>query len=83
MSMTPSERGASVARQIAGEIRAEMARQGMSQQALADRIGVGQPYISRRLAPDATVAVDVVDLVRIAEALNVTPQKFLPVEVAA
>lgn len=54
--------------------------QDLSQADLADRVGEGQPWISRRLS--GTVIVDVVELGRIAAALGVPVAQLLPVDPA-
>lgn len=72
---------------VAAEVRAEMARQGLSQQALADKLGWTQPRLSRRIAAEGSkyplVPFDVVELADVAEALGVAVAKLMPVEVAA
>ncbi|CPT76872.1 Uncharacterised protein [Mycobacteroides abscessus] len=54
----------------AAEVRAEMARQGCTQAALAERINRDQHFISRRLSGKVSFTVD--ELACVAEALNVT-----------
>jgi len=63
---------------IAAEVRAEVARQDLTQQQLADRIGppASQWWVSRRLTGDVAIAAD--ELVKIANALGVPVTKFLP-----
>lgn len=60
---------------MAAEVRAEMARQRVSQTALAEKLEVSQPYISRRLTGD--VSFDVDELAAVAEALDVPLEQFL------
>ncbi|MGC5664958.1 helix-turn-helix domain-containing protein [Micromonospora sp. WMMD723] len=62
-------------------VRVEMARQRMSQTKLAELTGFTQAYISRRMTGETPF--DVVDLERIAGALNVPPSAFFPAPVAA
>lgn len=69
---TPFEKG------VASEVRAEMARQQVSQQALADKLGWTQPKVSRRIS--GAVPFDVAELNAIATALGVPVVQFLPVE---
>lgn len=69
----------SLAGQTAREIRAEMGRQGVSQETLAVRLGWTQRSLSRRLTGD--VAVDMSELERIAEALAVPVARLIPAEV--
>jgi transcriptional regulator with XRE-family HTH domain len=66
---------------VAAEVRAELARQRMSQQLLAAKLGVSQQWVSRRIA--GTVAFDVNELARIAGLLGVPMSQFLPVPAAA
>jgi hypothetical protein len=64
-----------------------MARQGISQQALADRLGWPQARVSRRIAVDGgknpTIPFDVAELADVARALGVPVTRFLPAEVTA
>lgn len=60
---------------VAAEIRAEMARQRMTQTALADALKVSHAYVYRRLSGDTPAALTpltLVDVSRIADALGVT-----------
>lgn len=67
---------------IAANVRAEVARQNLTQQQVADRIGgVGQWWVSRRLTGDTTITAE--DLARFAEALNVPVTQLLINGVAA
>jgi transcriptional regulator with XRE-family HTH domain len=59
---------------VAAEVRAEMARQRMSQQELARRLGVAQQTISRRHTGE--VPWDVSELLAVAELLNVPVSLF-------
>lgn len=52
------------------EIKAEMARQSLSQTALASRLGWKQQYLSRRLTRQTSITLDELEL--IAAALNVS-----------
>lgn len=80
MRLTPTEPGELVARRVAAEVRAEMFRQGLSQQALADRLGWPQPRLSRRIADGKTalIPLDVVELEAIAAALGIPSSQLLP-----
>lgn len=69
---TPSE----IHEAVAAEVRAELARQQMSQSELARRLGVNQPWISRRLI--GTVPLDVRELAQIAEILRIPTTRFFP-----
>lgn len=69
---------------IAAEVRAELGRQGISQQVLADRLGWSQIRVSRRVSSGKTaVPFTVVELAVVAAALNVPFAQFLPAELAA
>ncbi|MDO5535225.1 MAG: helix-turn-helix transcriptional regulator [Propionibacteriaceae bacterium] len=63
MSTTPSVR-------VGANVRAEMARKGMTQTQLAGQIGITQAQISKRLS--GQIAFDVNELVAVAAALDVT-----------
>lgn len=66
---------------VAAEVRAEMARQGISQTTLAERLGWLQNRLSRRLTDGKTAVPFTVDeLVNVASALNVPLTRFLPDE---
>jgi transcriptional regulator with XRE-family HTH domain len=56
---------------IRTEIRAEMARQRLSQQNLADKLGWGQTVVSKRLTGKVAITAD--EVKQIADALGVTP----------
>jgi transcriptional regulator with XRE-family HTH domain len=63
------------------EIRAEMARQRRSANALAADLGVSDMYLSRRLS--GRVPFDLADLERVATALRVPVDQLLLIGVAA
>lgn len=67
-----------LAGRIAQEIRAEMSRQGVTQEALAARLGWTQRRISYRLTADHPV--DATELEEIAAALDVPVTQLLPAE---
>lgn len=54
---------------VAANVRAELARKGITQTDLAAKLDKSQPFISRRLS--GRVAFDVSDLADIAEVLNI------------
>lgn len=60
---------------VAAEIRAEMARQKLTQEALGQKVGLRQDQISRRLKCE--VPITVAELGRIADALGVPATHFL------
>lgn len=66
----------SLPERVTGEIRAELARRRMTQQALADKLGVSNMWVWRRLKADATT-LDVADLERIAAALDLPVSHFI------
>ena len=59
---------------ITDSVRAEMTRQGLTQLQLAERMKVGQWWVSRRLNSDISASA----LLRFAEALDVPVTTFLP-----
>jgi transcriptional regulator with XRE-family HTH domain len=61
---------------VRAEIRAEVARQALTQQQVADRLGERQWWVSRRLTGENPI--EVLDLVRIASALGVPIEQFIP-----
>lgn len=61
---------------VSSELRAEMARQQMSQRRLAELLGVDQAVISRRLA-GRPQSFTTAELDRIAEILGVPVDRFL------
>lgn len=67
--------GSSLRHAVAAEVRAEMARQRVSQSELARRIGEGQPWVNRRVNGDLSFDLD--DLERCAIALDVPISTFL------
>lgn len=77
MTAAAPETPATLSDALAGEIRARLARLGKSQKALAAEIGASEIWLSRRISPTRTVALDVDDLVLIARALDTTPTELL------
>lgn len=69
LSVTPMRQ------RVAEEVRVLLARRQMSASELARRIGLTQPYMSRRLTGE--IAFDVDDLEVIAAALGVKPAELL------
>lgn len=61
---------------VAAEVRAEVARQALTQQQVADRLGEKQYWVSRRLTGETKWEVS--DLVRVASALGVPITQFIP-----
>lgn len=62
-------------RRVAANLRAELARQGMTQDDLAAALGVSQQAISRRLLGRGSLTVD--DLEALARVLDTTPERLL------
>jgi len=55
-----------LARTATDEIRAEMARQRLSQMQLAERCKRSQPWLSRRLAGEVPLTLDDLDVIAVA-----------------
>lgn len=66
-----------VTRDVAGEIRAVAARQGVSHAELARRIDRPPMWVSRRLSPVQALVMSVHDLTLMADALGVDPAEVL------
>jgi L-alanine-DL-glutamate epimerase-like enolase superfamily enzyme len=62
-------------RRVAGEIRAEIARQGLTQRAVAERCARSGQWLSYKL--NGTSAITIADVELIARVLNVPAAKFL------
>ena len=76
MTTTPI-RPSSPSRFLAGEIRAEMARQGLSQRDLAERLGFTHPWVTRRIGRNAVTDFTLEDLVKVSEALGVKAEDLV------
>ena len=72
--------GIPVAALLGAEIRAERARQGWTQAALAERVGVEQRTISRWETGQARIRME--DFVSVALALSVSPGTLLDAALA-
>lgn len=82
MTMTPgSATRASLNAQVAAEVRAEMGRRGMSNAELARLLGVSEAWTTRRLGKRADTALNLVDLQRIAAALNTPLATFFTAQI--
>lgn len=66
---------------VASEVRVEMARQQISQSALAERLGWTQQRVSRRIS--GATPFDVAELEAVAGALGVPVLRLLPVSEVA
>ena len=75
---TPTRTPSQLSERVASEIRAEMARKGISQSNLAVSLGESQSWLSRRTntGPGRT-PLDLNDLERIAAALEVTANDLI------
>jgi len=71
MTVTP---GAEASQRVAAEIRAEMARQQMTQTTLAKELGVVRQWLYRRLSGETPLTID--DVANIAQALGVPASNF-------
>ena len=60
---------------VAAALRAEMARQGISQRQLADQLGHTQQWIQQRASGKTPITSD--DFRRLAAVLGITPREFL------
>jgi transcriptional regulator with XRE-family HTH domain len=67
---------------VASGVRAEMARRGLSQQQLADKAGISQQTLSRRIRIDSPTPFDTDELERVAAALDVPVEQLLATPVA-
>lgn len=64
--------------QVAAAVRAELARAGRNQQALAAHLHLSQPAVSRRVSGAVSFSID--ELVSIAQFLRVDVALFIPAE---
>lgn len=69
--------GEDFTRRVAAEVRAEMARQLMSQDKLGQLSGIPQSTLSRRLSGDPRWPFDTNELAAVAEALGVPVEQFM------
>lgn len=67
----PAKRAGDVSRRVSEEVRVVLLRKGLEQQDLAEKLDVYDSWLSRRFKGQTPFTVD--DLVRIADALEVTP----------
>lgn len=66
--------GEAFTERVAAEVRAELARQRVSQETFSQRIGMSQSTLSRRLTGE--IPFDTTELARVAEALGVPVSQF-------
>ncbi len=76
MARTRTPTADTPAAEIARAVRAEMARRGITQETLADRLGLTQRAMSRRLTADTSFRAE--ELAAIAEVLGVPVDVLLP-----
>lgn len=74
MKESPHSRGEDAGQLVVGEIRAELARQRVSQSELAARLGVSRAYVTRRLSDHTPLSIT--DLANIADLLGVPVANF-------
>lgn len=67
--MSETSSGLSADALVAAEIRAELARQRITNGALAEKLGVSRAYLSRRLNGDTPLSIP--DVAAIAEVLGI------------
>ena len=61
---------------VAGEVRAAIARKGVTQSEVAQLVGMSSTSMSRKLAGANALTVD--ELIAIANALDVSPSSLIP-----
>lgn len=81
MSETPTNSSQTLTQRVAAEVRAEVARQNVTQEHLARVLGVAQPNISRRLTGKQPFDTDELD--KLAVAFGVPVDRFLTVPASA
>jgi DNA-binding Xre family transcriptional regulator len=64
---------ASMNARVAAEIRAVMGRESVSQSDLAERLGVSQQWVSRRIGASAVSPLTLAEVERICTALDLDP----------
>ena len=75
MSETPTGLQQSLTHRVAAEVRAEVARQNVTQDYLAQILGVAQPNVSRRLTGKQPFDTDELD--KLAAAFGIPVDRFL------
>lgn len=81
MSVDATRRATTLTQAVAAEIRAVMGRNAVRQAELARRLGTNDTWLSVRLR--GVQPIDLNDLQRIADALNVAPADLLPSKLSA
>jgi transcriptional regulator with XRE-family HTH domain len=62
---------------VAREVRAELGRQGLSMRAFADRLGVPQLWVQRRVSVKGTTELRLDEVAEMAKALDVPVERLL------
>ncbi len=75
MTQEPEPIAQSFTARVAAEVRAELVRQKLSHRQFAERVGISQPQISKRLSGE--LPMDTAELERFAAALGVPIERFL------
>ncbi|QLQ37950.1 helix-turn-helix domain-containing protein [Micromonospora robiginosa] len=78
MTTNAGEGTATLSADVAAEIRAWMGRLGVNQAELARRIGQNAQWLSVRISAKATVAINLDEMQRIADALGILVKDLLP-----
>lgn len=68
--------GENIRRTVGANVRAEMARNRVTQDQVAEVLGISQPQVSKRLLGE--IAFDVVELEVVGQLLGVPASTFLP-----
>lgn len=63
-------------REVAGAVRAELARRQVGQRQVAEALGISQPAVSRRLAGEVAFNVD--ELAAVADLLGMDARDLMP-----
>ena len=66
---------------VAAEVRAAVARNGISRGDLAEKLGINPDVLSRKLNGSAPIGLD--EIAAIARALNIDPRKLINTALAA
>ena len=77
LMQTPTDADPQLSGSVASEIRAEMARRGITQSTLADGLGEHPTWVSRRINTRARSPINLDDLDRIARVLAVDPAELV------
>lgn len=81
MRLSGKDSDQAISERVAAEVRAEIARQGLTRASVAARLGWSEQRFSLRMT--GRVALSVGELAVIADALGVSAAQFLPVPARA